>query len=151
MNLEQRYTVPASRARLWDFLMDVPAVTRCVPGVESMTPRSDDEFEGHLRLKVGPISLRFEGVVTVVGRDQANWQAALKAEAKDRKVGGGVHATSRLTLQEKASQETEILIQTELRFLGKIGEFGQPVIRRKADEVTAQFVRNLTTALEART
>jgi carbon monoxide dehydrogenase subunit G len=44
---------------------------------------------------------------------------------------------------------TRLLIETDLAVLGKIGEFGQPVIKKKADTLLAEFARNLQSALAA--
>ena len=38
---------------------------------------------------------------------------------------------------------TRVQIDTDLAVLGKIGEFGQPVIRKKADTLLDEFARNL--------
>ncbi len=38
-------------------------------------------------------------------------------------------------------------IDTDLAVLGKIGEFGQPIIRKKADTLLAEFAQNLRAAL----
>ena len=44
---------------------------------------------------------------------------------------------------------TRVRIDTDLTVLGKIGEFGQPIIRSKADTLLAEFARNLGSALAA--
>ena len=50
---------------------------------------------------------------------------------------------------EGASQETELVIASDISFLGKLGELGQPVIRKKADSVLQEFARNLRKELAA--
>jgi carbon monoxide dehydrogenase subunit G len=44
---------------------------------------------------------------------------------------------------------THLKIDTDLAILGRIGEFGQPVIKKKADTLLAEFARNLQSALAA--
>ena len=44
---------------------------------------------------------------------------------------------------------TRVRIDTDLAVLGRIGEFGQPVIRKKADALLEEFARNLRSALAA--
>src|SRR2546429_7513128 len=89
MNFEHRCTLPVARAVLWQFLMDVPQLATCVPGVEGVTASGDDQYAGRLRVKVGPIHLTLQGVVTIQERDQQQWRAAARAEAEDRRGGGG--------------------------------------------------------------
>jgi hypothetical protein len=48
-----------------------------------------------------------------------------------------------MTLLESGPSATELIIQGQVRFLGKLGEFGEPIIRKQADAVAATFVRNV--------
>ncbi len=96
-----------------------------------------------MRVRVGPVGLALDGVMTVQERDEANWQAAVQAEASDRRVGGGLHASARMHLVERGPAATELVIEAEARLLGKLGEFGQPVIRKKAETMMADFARNI--------
>jgi len=143
VNFEHRCTIPVAREALWQFLMDVPQMASCVPGVESVTASGDDQYSGRMRVKVGPIHLTLQGVMTIQERDQQQWRAVTRAEANDRRVGGGVHFTAHMTLVESGPAATELAIQTQARLLGKLGEFGQPVIRKQADVIIAEFARNV--------
>ena len=46
-----------------------------------------------------------------------------------------------------AEHGTRLSIETDLTVLGKIGEFGQPIIKKKADSLLEEFAANLRTAL----
>ncbi len=148
MNLEQRATIPVAREELWDFLMDVPQVATCIPGINSVTPEGEDKYRGQMKVRVGPISLTFQGVVTLEERDRENWKASLRAEANDKRIGGGINATTHMTLIELGPSETELIVQSDARLIGKIGEFGQPLIRKKSDEMMQQFIRCVVSKFE---
>ncbi len=142
MIFEQRGSVPVGSDELWVFLMDVPRMARCVPGVEFVEPRGEDEFAGRMRVRVGPIGLVLDGVMTVQERDAEQRRAAVRAEANDRRVGGGLSATAHMSLAEQDGA-TELLVRAEARLLGRLGELGQPLIRRKAEAMMAEFLRNV--------
>ena len=144
----QECTIPVGRERLWDFLMDVPAVGRCVPGVERIEAMDGSAYRGGLKVQIGPIRLSLEGTITVEEADRGAWRARLRAEANDRRVGGGIRARLSLTLAP-AEGGTRVLIDTDLAVLGRIGEFGQPIIRKKADALLGEFAQNLRSALAA--
>jgi carbon monoxide dehydrogenase subunit G len=146
LKFTQECTIPVARERLWDYLMDVPSVSRCVPGVGNVEAAGDNAYRGGLEVKVGPIRLALQGTITVEEQDRAGWRALMRAEANDRRLGGGIRARMRLALQP-AEAGTRVVIDTDLAMLGKIGEFGQPVIRSKADAMLEAFARNLATAL----
>jgi carbon monoxide dehydrogenase subunit G len=142
----QECVVPAARERLWDLLMDVPTVSRCVPGVGTVEAVGDNAYRGGIEVKVGPVRLSLQGTITVEEQDRTGWSARMRAEATDRRLGGGIRARLHLTLQP-AEAGTHVRIDTDLTVLGKIGEFGQPIIRSKADTLLAEFARNLGAAL----
>ena len=144
MHFENKATVPASREQLWDFLMNIKAVSECVPGVEGVTELDPDTYQGILKMRVGPISLKFDGKMRVVERDQGNWRAVMRADGNDRGVGGAVTADITMQLQEQDAQSSELLVTTEANVLGKLGEFGQPVMRKKADGLMQEFARNIS-------
>jgi len=142
----QRSTLAVERERLWDFLMDVPRVGRCIPGVEGIEAVSDSGYRGLLRVQVGPIRLSLEGTIAIEERDREAWRASMRAEASDRRAAGGIRARMTLELRP-AGTGTELSVETDLSVLGKIGEFGQPIIRKKADSLMQEFAANVEAAL----
>ena len=148
MTFTQERVIPVERERLWDFLMEVPKVGRCVPGVESVEAVDGSAYKGNLKLSIGPIRLVLDGTITVEEQDRSLWRARMRAEASDRRLGGGVRARLSLTLAP-AEGGTRVRIDTDLAILGKIGEFGQPIIKKKADTLLEEFARNLESALAA--
>lgn len=143
MKFSQRVVIPVAREPLWDFLMDVPKVARSLPGVESVTPIDDTTYQGALKVRVGPIALNLQGKIILEERDRANWRAALRAEANDKMVSGAVKGRTSMELKEIGPKETELSVETDVSILGKIGEFGQPIIRKKADAMLQEFVGNI--------
>jgi carbon monoxide dehydrogenase subunit G len=150
VQFENRATVPASRAALWDFLMDIKSVSGCVPGVDDLQEVDADHYQAIMRLKVGPIALKFDGNMRIVERDRERWKATMRAEGSDKGVGGGVTADIVITLVERAPDSTELVVNTDANVLGKLGEFGQPVMRKKADTIMQEFARNISQRVAAR-
>ena len=148
MTFTQECVIPVERERLWDFMMEVPKVARCVPGVDTVEAVDAGAYRGSLKVQVGPIRLALEGIITVEERDRNAWKARMRAEANDRRLGGGIRARLDLTLAP-GEGGTRLTIDTDLAILGKIGEFGQPIIKKKADTLLAEFARNLRSALAA--
>ena len=126
--------------------MEVPRVARCVPGVETVEAVEAGAYRGSLRVQVGPIRMSLQGTMTVEERDRNAWRARMRAEANDRRLGGGIRARMSLALAP-GDGGTRLQIETDLAVLGKIGEFGQPMIKKKADTLLAEFARNLQSEL----
>ena len=143
MHFENKATIPVSRNDLWSLLMDMEQVARCLPGVEDVKTIDPDNYLGTLKLRVGPIGLKLEGKVNVIERNQDAWQAAMRAEGNEKGVGGAVKATIAMKLDEVAPAQTELTVTTDAQVMGKLGEFGQPVMRKKADSMMQEFSRNI--------
>ena len=144
MHFENKATIPVSRDRLWDVLMDMEQVARCLPGVENIQPIDEDNYNGTLKMRVGPIGLKLEGKVSVTERNRDAWQAGMRAEGNERGVGGAVKADIGMRLSELDPNQTELIVTTEAQVMGKLGEFGQPVMRKKADSMMQEFSRNIS-------
>jgi carbon monoxide dehydrogenase subunit G len=127
--------------------MNMENVTHCLDGVEALHQVDADTYEGTLRVKVGPVSLAFQGTVHVEARDRDQWHGVIRAEAKDRRVGGGVRALMEMLLLEKSPTETEMHVALDAYVLGKIGEFGQPVIRKKTETMLQEFAAQVSQRL----
>ncbi len=147
MTFTQTCTITASRDVVWDFLMQAENVAHCLAGVEAFKQLDQDNYEGTLRVKVGPIALALQGTLHVEARDREQWHGAMRAEAKDRRLGGGLRAHLNMDLREKGPTETEMNVTLEAHLLGKIGEFGQPVIRKKADAMLQEFATQVSKQL----
>ena len=149
MKFSQRAVIPAAREPLWNFLMDVPKVAQSLPGVESVNRIDDTTYQGTLKVRVGPIALNLQGKIFLEEQDKERWRAALRAEANDRMAAGAVKGKTSMELKELGPKETELVVETDVNILGKIGEFGQPIIRKKADQMLQQFIENIKRQLTA--
>ncbi len=123
--------------------MDIPAAARCVPGVASVRPNGRDRYQGTLAVQIGPVRLVLDGDFAVTARDEAAGTASIRADAKDSRVGGAIRATLDLALAEKDASETQLRIGTDLTVMGRLGEFGQASIKRKADQLIQDFAECL--------
>lgn len=148
MTFTQECVLPVERERLWDLLMNIPAVGRCVPGVEAVEAVDELSYRGRLGVRIGPIRLSLDGTMAIEEQDHVAWRARMRADASDRRLGGGIRARMTLALTP-ADSGTRLTIETDLTVLGKIGEFGQPIIKKKADTLLEEFARNLQSTLAA--
>ncbi len=149
MTFSQTCTIPVARERLWDFLMDVTRVSKCLPGVERVEPLEGNTYQGLFRVRLGPINVGLEGKVTIEEQSREAWRAALRADATERKLGGGMRARAQMSLAPAGDGATTLTVETDLTLLGKIGEFGQPIIKKKADALLQEFAANIKSALAA--
>ena len=149
MIVDQQTAIPVPIDRAWAFVTDIAAVSRCLPGVEEFEPAGDDTYLGAMKVKVGPIGIRLQGKVAVAEQDAENHRTRLRVEASERRINSTVTADVTLTLVALSDGSTELHSHTDAAIMGKLGEFGQAVMRRKADQIMDEFTRNMARNLAA--
>jgi carbon monoxide dehydrogenase subunit G len=146
MKLTHNALIRAPRPKVWKLITDIPSAARCVPGVAAVTPAGADKYKGSLLVQLGPVRLVLDGDVALTATDEKAGKASVRADAKDTRLGGSVRASMDLTLVDMG-EDTELRITSDVQVAGRIGEFGQPVIQRKADQLMTQFAECLARTL----
>ncbi len=73
----------------------------------------------------------------------------MNVEAADARIRGAVNAKLSMRLEPGGDGTTAMAVHTDAAILGKLGEFGQAVVRRKASQIMEQFAYNVSTELGA--
>ena len=149
MTFAQTIELPASPETVWDFVMDVPAVAACLPGAEGLSALGGDRYALTVKVRVGPIALALRSEIAIVQADAATRTAALRMDAADKRVGGAVKATMTMRLEPQGGG-TLMHVTTDATVMGRIGDFGQPVIRKKADQMLVETGNAMRAALAGR-
>lgn len=148
MKFEQTVELNTDIERVWGFVMDVPSMAKCIPGVESVEALGNEKYKVVMKVRVGPIGLTLNSELSVASKDEATHTAALRVDAADKRVGGAVKSTMTMHLEAQGSG-TKMQVVTDAQVMGRIGDFGQPVIRKKADQMLQEVAENLRKALAA--
>jgi uncharacterized protein len=138
MQLEHELAVDAPVDRVWAFFTDIPAVAACMPGVQKIEAIGPDQYAGAVRLKVGPLGFTLTGNLARQTVDDADHTATLGITAEDRRLASTVSATLHVSVASDG-ELTRMTLRTDANVFGKIGQFGQGVIKLAADEVMKQF------------
>jgi len=147
MKVEIVSVVPASREATWTLVMDIPKAASCIPGLKDITPDGEARYQATLQARVGPMGMNLSGVITVLSQDAESGEAHFLVEANDRWVGGGVKTNMSMKVTAKSPTETELEIVADTTFMGRLGELGQPLIRRKARNTLEDFSKNFSKLL----
>lgn len=150
MTFEQTIDLPASPETVWAFVMDVPAIAQCLPGAEGLEALGDDRYALTVKVRVGPIALALRSEVSIVSADAQTRIASLRLDAADKRVGGAVKATMTMVLAPSGTG-TQMHVKTDATVMGRIGDFGQPMIRKKADQMLIDTGDAMRAALATRT
>src|SRR5262245_15453534 len=92
MRLENSFTVPVPVDEAWRVLLDVERIAPCMPGA-TLDEVTDDEIKGRVKVKVGPITVTYGGVVTFTEKDAAAHRAVFDASGRELRGAGTASAT----------------------------------------------------------
>jgi carbon monoxide dehydrogenase subunit G len=143
MNFTNHCLISVPPSTLWEFLTDIPKVATCLPGVEEVDKVDDTHYKGIITQKVGVVKLRLSGKIEIETMDAAARKAVMKVEANDQRISGMIQGKLTMNLEEVSPTETRLIAGSDINLFGKIGEFGQPMIRKKADQMMAEFATNV--------
>src|ERR1700738_90927 len=98
MQIESQFQVAASPARVYSFLLDVNRVVTCMPGAELSEVVDPTTFKGKVKIKVGPITVSYNGTARIADRDDENLVATLEARGRETTGSGSANATARMSV-----------------------------------------------------
>jgi uncharacterized protein len=142
MDLSHRFRVPASVEEAWTAFNHLDRIAPCFPGA-TITTVSGNDFEGSIKVKLGPVALVYNGSGRFVERDPAAHRVVIEARGQDRRGNGT--ATARVTASFAGDeQSTDVEVLTDLDITGKPAQFGPGVISDASDKLLNQFASNVS-------
>ena len=147
MELDNSFTVPVPPEQAWDVLLDVKRIAPCMPGA-TVDEVDGDVINGHIKVKVGPVSLTYRGTATFTERDADARVVVLEASGKETRGAGTASATVRASLEPDASgNSTLVTMHTTMNVTGRPAQFGRGVMVEVGGKLVDQFAANLATLL----
>ena len=131
--------LPASREAVWAKLNDPRVLKACIPGCEELEPTDDGGFRAVAKMKVGPVSARFRGRVTLSDLDPPNGYK-ISGEGEGG-VAGFAKGGAMVALVEKDGG-TLLTYNVEAQIGGKLAQLGQRLILGSAKKLADQFFGN---------
>ncbi len=147
MKLENRFTVPVPVEQAWQVLLDVERIAPCMPGA-TLTSHDGDDFEGTVKVKVGPINLTYGGKARFVSKDDATHVAVIDGSGKETRGTGTAKALITCRLLDKGDV-TEVEVDTDLNVTGKPAQFGRGVLADVSAKLVDQFAACLSEEIQA--
>lgn len=141
MKLEGTHQLKASRARVYELLVDPEVLQRCIPGCERLEKTDADSYSATIRAGVGAIKGVFTGTVRLEDmRPPKHYRIVVAGKG----APGFLKGSGDLDLEEQG-KGTLIKYNGDLQLGGTIASVGQRMIQGTAKMMASQFF----TALEA--
>jgi len=144
MEMTGEQLIAADRQTVWAAINDPEVLRRCVPGCQELVKRSDSELTAVAVIKVGPISARFEGDVTLSELDPPNGYR-ISGEGRGG-VAGHAKGGAVVQLVEQGNQ-TLLRYVASAQVGGKLAQLGGRMIDATARSMSAAFFKKFAQEL----
>jgi carbon monoxide dehydrogenase subunit G len=149
MKIANEFTVSVPIEDAWDVLTDLEQVIPLMPGAQ-MVGRDGEDFLGKVKVKVGPVTSEFSGKAHFVERDRDQHRAVIDGRGKESRGTGNAAATVTTQLHD-AGDYTRVTVDTDLKIVGKLAQFGSGMLQQVSEKLLGQFVESLEEKLAAPT
>jgi carbon monoxide dehydrogenase subunit G len=148
MKIANEFTVSAPIEQAWDVLSDLEQVVPLMPGA-ALVGREGDDYLGTVKVKVGPVTSEFTGKVHFVERSRDQHRAVIDGKGKEARGTGNATATVTTQLHD-AGERTRVTVDTDLKIVGKLAQFGSGMLQQVSEKLLGQFVESLEAELAAK-
>jgi uncharacterized protein len=146
MQFQNSFEVDAPIEQVWETVLDVQRVAPNVPGARVLERTGDDAYKVAIKVKVGPMSMTYNGEVEITERDEAAHRAVMKARAKESRGQGTADADVTMELSTR-NGGTAATVATDVKLTGKVATMGQGVIKDVSGRLVDTFAQNLAAML----
>jgi len=146
MKLEGSYTFDAPRDVVWQALMDPEVLAKVMPGCEKLEQVGENEYEGAIKIKVGPVQGQFQGKVTLA---DINAPDSYNMTVDGKGAPGFMKGQGQVTL-EPQGDTTLMHYVGEAQVGGRIASVGQRLLDSSAKALTRQSLDGLDKQIQAR-
>ena len=144
MTMNGEVQLAAPREVVWTKLNDPEVLKACIPGCEELEKTEDNGFRAVAKMKVGPVSARFKGRVTLSDLDPPNgYKIVGEGEGG---VAGFAKGSADVRLSDKDGG-TLLTYNVDAQIGGKLAQLGQRLINGAAKKMADEFFQKFAAAV----
>ncbi len=136
MELEHRFELPVGVDTAWETLTDISKVGPCFPGA-SLENVTGDDFDGSVKLKIGPITMNFKGTAKFVEKDPIAHRTRIEASGNAASSTAAMLVTA--TVASLSASRSAVDLITTLSITGRPAQFGRGVMVEVGNKLISQF------------
>jgi len=146
MEIKGEYRIPAPREKVWAALNDPEILKQCIPGCEELVKLSDTEMNGKVTSRVGPVTAKFSGKVTLSDVKPPE-SYTIMGEGQGG-VAGFAKGGAKVNLAQDGA-DTVLTYVADAQVGGKLAQIGSRLIQSTARVMADQFFGKFATVVGA--
>jgi uncharacterized protein len=139
MKLNNEFAVDVPVEDVWNVLLDLERITPCLPGASLTEETGEREYDGAMKVKLGPVTQQYKGTVKIQEADESAHRAVLRADGKDARGQGTASATIVSTLHDEGNGSTRVSVETDMQITGRAAQFGQGIQQQVSEKLLGRF------------
>jgi carbon monoxide dehydrogenase subunit G len=148
LDFSKETDVPAPPEVAWALIRDLPRLSGCVPGVSDLRElEPTGRYAATVSDKLGPFALQVPVEIELRQVEEGRRLAA-GLSGNDRRGQARVKGELEANL-EPLGGGTRLRLGMHIEVLGRLAALGATPMRRRADQIFAEFVRRLEAELQA--
>jgi carbon monoxide dehydrogenase subunit G len=147
MKLSGEYTFDGPQEEVWEILRDPDMLILALPGTKSLKQVGENEYEGEIVVRIGPITGSFGGKLTV-SNERPPESVTLTVEGAGKI--GFAKGSGDVELIDQGGKKTLVKYNGELQIGGKVASVGQRLFDTVSKGMIKQGLDKLNEILQAR-
>jgi len=146
MKIAGDYTFEAPRDLVWEALNDPTVLAQIMPGCEKLVQLGENEYEGALNIKVGPVQGVFQGLIKLT---DISAPQSYKMQVDGKGAPGFVKGVGAVVLEDQGDT-TLMHYDGDAQVGGRIASVGQRLIDSSAKSIIKQSLEGLHQYIKAK-
>ena len=146
MKIAGDYTFEAPRDLVWEALNDPNVLAQIMPGCEKLVQIGENEYEGALNIKVGPVQGVFQGLIKLT---DISAPESYKMQVDGKGASGFVKGVGAVVLEDQGDT-TLMHYDGDAQVGGRIASVGQRLIDSSAKSIIKQSLEGLHQYIKAK-
>ena len=147
MVIEETFVVAAPREQVWRFITDPKLMGPCIPGCQGVQVLGPTTYQANVQIKVGPIKASFNLEVEVTEEVYPEKVISV-TRGEEGSRASLVTSHNFLHLKQLDDQTTELSYGADVNISGRLGKYGQGVMKKIAKRIAGKFEVNLREQIE---
>jgi len=147
MKLVGEYTFDGPREEVWKLIRDPEVLSAALPGTQSLEQVGENEYQGEMNVRIGPVGGVFMGRLTV--SDEVPPESlTMTVEGKGKP--GFLNGSGHVQLIPQEDGRTLMKYDGEVQVGGRLASVGQRLLDTASKSIIIQALDTLNQALKAR-
>ena len=132
MTISSEYVFDGPKERVWELLQDPEVLSSALPGTKEITQVGEDEYEGEMKIKVGPVIGVFAGRISV--SDVVPSQS-YRLTVEGRGKAGFLNGSGQINFECQDEGKTLVAYDGEVQVGGKLASVAQRLIEMTSKSI----------------